>query len=195
MLKRKNKELLFTWCMFTILSCNYNTKYDLEVNDWKKNKFEKSFIKFDGDSIYFFDGIPKEKNLMIGKLTQKNNRVYFNSKDVKFILFDFNLRINKCIEINYKKNMHKKKYLLCKQDAFFDKKSNDSIFKFCFKNYEIFNKNNGVIYFVSKKKGVLGCYVVDYTSSNNIPAINIIMYGEVFNWRYDYTSAPRFTIK
>jgi hypothetical protein len=197
MSKRKARKLILLFVLFsTILSCNFNNRNAFDFENWKKKQFERSFIKFINDKVIFYDGIPIDDNLLEGKLTQEHEKVYFKSEDLRFLLFDFAMPIHNCIPINYKKKaLQKKEYLLCKQDVFFDKSYNDSIYKFCFKNYQIFNKKNGVVYFVSKKNGILGCYLVDYSASDTIPAINEVMYGEVFRNRYDYNKFLRFTIK
>ncbi|MFN3755309.1 hypothetical protein [Flavobacterium sp.] len=195
--KRKKVNLIpIILLIFLFSSCNINDPEEINFKDWEKKQFDKSFIKLFNQKATFYDGIPTVENFMIGKLEQENNKIYFKTDKIRFVLFDFSLPVGNCIKIHYKKStLLSKNYFLCKEDAFFDKLRNDSIYKFCFKKYKVFNNNNGVVYFVSKTNGILGCYLVDYSNSNNIPMINEIMFGEVFENRYHYERYTRFTIK
>lgn len=193
---RKIKILQIVSILFLFSACNFKDNNSINFENWEKKQFNKSFIKLINQKAIFYDGIPNDENFMSGKLEEENDKVYFKSNKIKYILFDFTLPIDSCIKISYKKSpVLRKNYFLCKQDEFFDQSRKDSIYKFCFKNYQVFNENNGIVYFVSKSNGILGCYLVDYSNSNKDPMINKIMYGEVFTKRYNYEKLPRFTIK
>lgn len=205
MKKDRNKQagrfyfILVIFCFFN--SCKKEKKDDINILFWKKNILEDCIIKFNKNenNLILFDGNLKGEKYLIGDLELKKNVVFFNSKNfknVKFPLFDFNLLKNECLEINYSKDKQvKKKYFLCNQDIFYDKSRNQVIYKFCFKNYNFLNTNTSVVFFVSKKNGILGWYLIDYSNNDRKISISEKMIGEVYNERYHYENFERFTLK
>ena len=191
-----SKLLIYPFLLF-FFSCNRIGNEEIDFNKWRLNQNKDFFIKLDNkNDIFYFDGIPSDENYLIGKPLYSKNVVYFKSKNytnLEFILFDFNLLKNQCRDIRYIKTKVKK-YSLCNEDIFYDNIRNDTIYKFCFKYYNIFTPKTSLVVFVSKKNGILGEYLVEYSEPEGI-SISERMVGEVYRERYHYEKFPHFTIK
>lgn len=195
-MKKRNLNIYFSFLIVFFFSCDFDKNSNVDFKFWEKNQFEKSFIRLHNGEASFYAGKPEVNNLMKGRLYQEKNKIIFISEQTKFTLFDFDLSKGSCTTIKYEINkINKKEYLLCNQDVFLSKRYKDTIYKFCYKYYEIFNKKNGIVYFVNKRRGIIGCYLVDYSSSDTIPSINKVLYGDTFSDKYNYDLYPRFTIK
>jgi hypothetical protein len=190
-------KFLFYSFLISFYSCDKVKNEEIDFNQWRKNQNKDFSIKLDDKkNIFFFDGIPSDENYLTGKPLFSKNVVYFKSenyKNLKFTLFDFNLLKNECREIKYTK-AKEKKYNLCNQDIFYDKERNDTIYKFCFKYYNMFTPKTSLVFFVSKKNGILGEYLVEYSESDSL-SISERMVGEVYSERYHYENFPHFSIK
>jgi hypothetical protein len=198
--KKTISILLFDMIIFVMFVFAYfYNKNTTNLENWTVEKYQYPFFSFsDRDkTIYFYDGFPKKENLLEGNLSHDNNDIYFNTKkfNIKFKLFDFKLKINQCEVISYKRNRLEKKYFLCKKDVFFDSIVKDSIHKFCFKNYNLYNLKTGIVFFVCKKNGVLGHYFIDTSTSEETPLISEKKWGNVYCNRYDYSKFDTFSIK
>lgn len=205
MRKYCNIQIYSGFCLILICffcSCKKNDeKEEVNFRYWQKNMMEDCIIKFtkNENNLAIFDGSLKNEKYLIGELEIKKNTVFFNSKNfknIKFPLFDFNLLKNECLEINYSKGKKvNKKYFLCNQDIFYDKVIKQTIYKFCFKNYNFLDTNASVVFFVSKKNGILGWYLIDYSDINGKISISQKMIGKVYSERYHYENFERFTLK
>jgi hypothetical protein len=149
--------------------------------------------------VWFFDGIPVQQNRLEGQLCFKNNSIYFiatNCKNLEFILFDFNLKIRECKSVSYVKSKNNSKtYNLCLDDFFYDEIKKDTIYKFYFKHYSIFEPNTSIAYFVGKDVGIVGCYLFNLSANDSVISIQTKMVGEVYPNRYHYEKYPKFDNK
>lgn len=168
---------------------------------WRQKSNHSCYIKFENDTVKnivtFFDGSPNLTNFLKGEIREENKMIIFNSiqdTSLRFVLFDFNLKVNDCRMISYRKGNDTKTYLLCKQDVFYDKTENDTIYKFCFDKYNVFTQNTSVVYFVGIKNGVLGCYLMYYRDVDNAISISKRI-GNTFENRYDYGKYHSFDIE
>lgn len=195
---KRNNIFLFLTILFALSSCKKHSE-KIDFNDWAKYMDKTVFLKFDTNkNIFFYDGSLINNNKLVGTLYEKGNQVFFKSdypNKLNFVLFDFGLKKEDCIDVEYQKNKKLKKYVLCNKDIFYDRKISDTIYKFYFKNYEVLNKDTGLMVFVSKKRGVLGNYFLDTTQSESNPLIHEKMFGNVYEERYDYTKLTKFTIE
>lgn len=193
-------KFAFPLLMFFSLICCERISNDEKTSiQWKKSEYKNSFIEFDDKGkVNFFDDFPLHKNQLIGKLHFNKNVVYFkseNNKNLEFKLFDFNLLQDECVKINYSKNKKTyKKYFLCNQDIFYDKGKNDTIYKFCFKYYNVLLPKSSLVLFVGKKSGILGNYLIEHSENDGI-SVSERMFGEVYRERYHYENFSHFTIK
>ena len=188
---------LFLLSCILALTCCKQKVVGQNFNNWKNTQYKNSFFKFNSEEeIFFNDDFPLGKNLMIGKLEFNKNLVFFKSNSnekFKFVLFNFNLSKNQCEQIIYSKSISKvKKYSLCIQDVFYDKAKKNTIYKFCFKNYNLFIPNSSLVFFVTKKKGVIGHYLIENSKPEKICER---MFGEVFKDRYHYNQFEFFSLK
>lgn len=193
------KNIIFIF-LIIIISCDSRNSSNIDINEWKKNHIKDLYIKLDTikNTFFLFDGSPSSDNFLEGNLIVTNNIVFFKSSNYQkltFPLFDFNLRATECKSIHYFKKKMKKEYDMCVEDIFYSEIRKDTIYKFCFKKYGIYNPNIGVVYFVSKTKGILGCYLVEYSNENHILRISSKKVGEIFKERYDYNSMKTFSIE
>lgn len=193
--KRKKIFLLIKLILssFLIASCSN----DVDFDKWKKNMGDNFFIKFNkkNNHVFFYDGKFINENFLEGELIYFDDKVLFksNDKNLLFTLFNFELLKNECEEINYQKGLNSKKYILCNQDSFFDKNLKTKVYKFYFKNYNLFTKQTGIVFFVSKENGVLGQYLVD--ESKRVILVSEKQNGLTFPERYDYNQYEKFLIE
>ena len=197
---RKN-YLIFI--LLGLLSCKDKIKEEkIDFKNWKTNSFKECFIKYENDTIsnliYFYDGIPSNDNFMLGYLSFQDNIIYFkskNQKNQKFVLFNFNLKLNECENISYIKNQNIiKKYTLCNEDKFYDTVKKDTIYKFVFKDYNVFKNKTNVIYFVGKINGIVGCYLSVFDKKGNV-LNSQSKGGNVYIKRYNYSNEKEFIIE
>ena len=198
------KIKLYIFLSIILISCeNKNSKSDFFYS-WKDNYPENCYIRLKKDTsienyIWFFDGTPKQENYLEGQLFFKNNSVFFKSKNyekLEFILFDFNLQKGQCREVKYNKNINQAKcYNLCLDDFFYDELRKDTIYKFYFKHYSVYDLNTSISYFVGKDVGIIGCYLFNISDKDSILNISSKMVGVVYPNRYLYDKYPKFTIK
>lgn len=192
----QRNKLLYCFLIIAILSSCQKSK---EITDnWKKFMGNDLFLKFiDNEDVAFYDGTFVSQNYLTGVLYEKENKILFKSNQdtLEFVLFDFNLKKDECIDVKYFKKDHYKKYNLCNKDIFYDEKISDTVYKFYFKNYDFFNKGTDLMVFVSKKKGILGNYFLDATESEENPLVYEKMYGNVYQERYDYSKYRKIAVE
>lgn len=179
--------------IFPLFSCSEKTNID--IDNWN-NKKEENGIIYDKGFVCIYDGINIPENFLRGNFISIENKIYFISKKIrgnKVLFYDFDMKINQCYKISYYKNNILKEYCLCLKDKFIDIKNNEIVFKFYFKNYGIAGNNSGIIYFVSPKKGILGSYLI--IESNGRIKISRKMYGETFDYKYNYDTIERFVLE